>query len=40
MVVLMKDIVLTQEQKDRYDKELASNTWKKYYDARIWIFRE
>jgi len=35
-VILIKDIVLTEEQKARYDKELASNTWKKYYDGRQW----
>jgi len=30
----IKDIVLTEEQKDRYTNELESNTWAIYFDKR------
>jgi len=30
----IKDIVLTKDQVERYTKELASDTWKKYYKDR------
>jgi len=31
---LIKDIVLTNEQVERYTKELASDNWKTYYNKR------
>jgi hypothetical protein len=32
------DIVLTEEQIERYTKELASDEWKIHYEKRCWIF--
>ena len=34
----IKDIVLTEEQKERYTKELESDNWQKYYEERTTWF--
>ena len=36
----MKNIILTEEQIKRYDEELASDTWKKYYNGRQWYIKD